>query len=356
MADEVEGRGYSQALAVQVLIGASIALVGALLARWLGMPLPWMLGPLLLTAVTRVSGVQSRTLKPLRNMGQCLIGISLGLYFTAEVADSLLFYWPLIISAIVFAVLLGFLGTWVMMRFAGLDFSTAWFSSAIGGASEMAYLAERAGLRADLVASVHSIRVMIVVVLIPFAFQWLHDMPVPPVVHPVVQWPGLLYLFIPALFTGYVFHRLAWPNAWMLGPLFAVLLITVQGIHWSDFPPALSSLGQLCIGWSLGDRFKSDFFRRAPYLLLVATVFTLCMLLLSLLLAWCFALGMGIDIEMLILALSPGGIAEMAITAKVLGLGVPLVTAVHVSRLVLVVLSAGPMQRGLLGLLERRTN
>lgn len=355
MADVEQASGRGKSLAVSVLMGAGIALVGAIVASWLRMPLPWMLGPLLLTAATRMFGVQSRTLGPIRNMGQCLIGVSLGLYFTAEVADSLLAYWPLIVTAILFAILLGFLGTWVMMRFAGLDFSTAWFSSAIGGASEMAYLAERAGLRADLVASVHSIRVLIVVVLIPFAFQWLHQMPVPPAAIYVVQWPGLGYLFLCALLAGYVFHRLAWPNAWMLGPLFAVLLLTVQGIHWSDFPPALSNLGQLCIGWSLGDRFRSDFFRRAPYLLLVATFFTLFMLLLSLGLAWCFAVGMGLDLEMLILALSPGGIAEMAITAKVLGLGVPLVTAVHVSRLVLVVLSAGPMQRRLLGQMKQRT-
>jgi hypothetical protein len=47
----------------------------------------------------------------------------------------------------------------------------------------------------------------------------------------------------------------------------------------------------------------------------------------------------------LLLGTSPGGIAEMAITAKVLQLGVPVVTAFHVTRLAAVLLLAEPMYR-----------
>jgi uncharacterized membrane protein AbrB (regulator of aidB expression) len=43
------------------------------------------------------------------------------------------------------------------------------------------------------------------------------------------------------------------------------------------------------------------------------------------------------------LGTAPGGIAEMAITAKVLQLGVPVVTAFQVCRLVAVLLMVGPL-------------
>jgi uncharacterized membrane protein AbrB (regulator of aidB expression) len=46
-----------------------------------------------------------------------------------------------------------------------------------------------------------------------------------------------------------------------------------------------------------------------------------------------------------VLATSPGGIAEMALTARVLNLGVPVVTAFHVTRMVVVVLAIGPVYR-----------
>jgi uncharacterized membrane protein AbrB (regulator of aidB expression) len=50
------------------------------------------------------------------------------------------------------------------------------------------------------------------------------------------------------------------------------------------------------------------------------------------------------------LGVAPGGIAEMSITAKVLQLGVPLVTAFHVTRVAAVLLLTEPMYRGWLRL------
>jgi uncharacterized membrane protein AbrB (regulator of aidB expression) len=45
----------------------------------------------------------------------------------------------------------------------------------------------------------------------------------------------------------------------------------------------------------------------------------------------------------LVLGTAPGGIAEMCITAKALQLGVPLVTACHVARLVALLLVTAPL-------------
>ena len=50
-----------------------------------------------------------------------------------------------------------------------------------------------------------------------------------------------------------------------------------------------------------------------------------------------------------VLSTSPGGIAEMSITAKVLQLGVPVVTAFQVCRLVAVLLLVAPMYHRLYG-------
>jgi uncharacterized protein len=47
----------------------------------------------------------------------------------------------------------------------------------------------------------------------------------------------------------------------------------------------------------------------------------------------------------MVLATSPGGIAEMTLTAKNLKLGVPVVTVFHVMRMVAMVLAIGPIYR-----------
>ncbi len=55
----------------------------------------------------------------------------------------------------------------------------------------------------------------------------------------------------------------------------------------------------------------------------------------------------GTDRTTALFASVPGGVAEMAVTAKVLELGVPLVTSFHVTRVVLLLLCTGPLFRWL---------
>jgi len=61
--------------------------------------------------------------------------------------------------------------------------------------------------------------------------------------------------------------------------------------------------------------------------------------------AWLLAWATGLNLGTLILGTSPGGIAEMAITARALQLGVPLVTAFQVCRLVAVLVLVEPLYR-----------
>ena len=109
--------------------------------------------------------------------------------------------------------------------------------------------------------------------------------------------------------------------------------------------------GQLLIGCSLGSRFSREFFRAAPRFIGAAALSTLLSILLGLLLSLLLAHLSGVPLATLVLATAPGGVAEMCITAKVLQLGVPLVTAAHVLRVVVLTLGAqfafGQFQRRL---------
>jgi membrane AbrB-like protein len=101
----------------------------------------------------------------------------------------------------------------------------------------------------------------------------------------------------------------------------------------------------LLIGVSLGVRFSADFVHTAPRWLVSVALGTVGMIVvcagMAVLLAWVT----GLHWATLILGTSPGGIAEMAITAKVLQLGVPVVTAFQVCRLVAVLVLVEPLYR-----------
>ncbi len=349
-----------------VFLRTGLTLLGALLAAqlclWLHTPIPWMLGPLVFTAVVSIAGLPTRSSGRLRNLGQWIIGAALGLYFTPQVGALVLTLWWAIVLGIVWALAMGWtFGLWLRRRHAS-DLghlgerrlrATSHFAGAIGGASEMTLLAERIGARTDLVAAAHSVRLLIVVILVPFAMQWAQShwgLQVDPSLRSVgrmTEWPGLLGLAAITLAGAWLMIRLKRTNPWFMGALMATMLLSLSGQWWSAIPAWMSNTAQLFIGVSLGVRFRREFLRTAPRWLASVAMGTLVMLAASALFGWLMAPWVGQHPATMILGTSPGGITEMAITAKVLQLGVPVVTALQVSRLVAVLLLAEPLWRWL---------
>lgn len=333
-----------------VLRGAltlAAAVGGALLARWLVLPLPWFIGPLLTLAVANMAGARLPSLPHARDGGQWVIGVALGLYFTPQVTREILRLAPWIVVNIGFVMLLGLLGAWLLRRLSGESVTTCFFASPIGGASEMATQAERYGGRVDRVAAAHSLRIMMVALIVPFALQWLGVRGADPYAPAAAAFDlvGLLLLGAIAAAGAVVLARLGVPNHWMLGPLLVTATMTAQGITFSALPTPVANAGQLLIGIALGSRFAPEFFSAAPrYLASVASV-TLAYLALSALFGWWLAGLARLAVPTAVLATTPGGIGEMAITAKVLQLGAPVVSAFHSIRMAAVVLTVGLLFR-----------
>jgi len=138
------------------------------------------------------------------------------------------------------------------------------------------------------------------------------------------------------------------PNAWLLGVLTVALALTAFRLALSALPKFVSNAAQLIIGLGLGAQFTPAFMQTAPRWVACVAAGALLMIAACAGFAWILAQFSGLHPATLTLATSPGGIAEMmCITAKVLQLGVPIVTAFHVSRLAAVLLLAEPIFRRL---------
>ena len=332
-----------------------LALAAALACVWLRTPLPWMIGPLLVTSIASVAGAPTRSWPPLRNAAQWVIGAALGLYFTPQVTALVASLWWAILLAIAWALALGWgFGRWLHHRNAAriggtpqVQWATTYFAGAIGGASEMTLLAERENARSDLVAAAHTMRLVIVTLVIPFAFQYsgLHGLDPSPPGARHVDAIGLALIAAATGAAGWLLARTGRANPWFMGALLASMGITMTGLELSAMPPALTNAAQLLIGVSLGVRFQREFLQAAPRWLADVAVGTLGMVLLCAGFAWLLAWGTRLHPATLVLGTSPGGIAEMAITAKVLQLGVPVVTAFQVCRLVAVLILVEPLYR-----------
>lgn len=329
----------------QIVLGFLVALVGALVAVSVDAPIPWMLGSLILTAIFKVNGANIHCHAAFRKIGQWIIGIALGLYFGPETIAIIRDLLPYVLAGCVFALAIGLVGSAILYQWGRVDYTTAFFSSTVGGASEMVVLAHRYGSsKMQLVASAHSLRVLIIVVSIPFIYQILgvkgdvesH------VAMTFFSWSGLLKL---AAISGVVclaLDRINMPNAMMLGALFVTILLTANGIVFTHLRPEIQNLGQLLIGWSLGSNYRPGFLRQAPRFFAAVGLMTTVYLILAFVFCVAVAHLSGIDFPTAVLAMSPGGIAEMAITAKVLMLGAPIVTSFQVCRLIFILLTVGP--------------
>ncbi len=322
------------------------AAAGAAFA-WLRLPLPWMIGPLAAMALCNFAGAGLRAVRGGREAGQVVIGTALGLYFTSAVALEVASYWQLLMLAGVFAILLGALGGWVLSRAAGIDRTTAFFSSVAGGAAEMTILGERYGARPDRVALAQSVRILAVVIVVPFALTYsgAHgtDLHLPASLP--VAWTKLALLLGVATLAGVALNALGMPNAFMFGPLALVIALTASEVHFSSLPATLSNAAQVVLGCALGSRFQRRSLESTPRFIVAVLVSVAVAMVVAAAFAALLAWGSGLPVASLILATAPGGIAEMCITAKVLELGVPLVTAAHVTRVVVLITTTGPTYR-----------
>jgi len=321
------------------LIGA----LGGWLATLANWPLPWMVGSLLAVIGVRCSGWLVGEIPRGRQTGQWIVASAIGLHFTSEVMQQVLAHFGVILAGAVGTLLLGLIGIAILLR-AGCNRATAFFASMPGGASEMVVLANRHQAEPARVAAAHSLRLLLVVLIVPALFTWgLPSMDAPPPAP--VSWAWLALLLPAGGLLALLWRRLGQPNPWMLGPLTACAVASVVFDLHIGLPGWAGALGQWLIGCSLACHFDRPFFRSAPTFLLRILLFTLLAMLVAAALGGALGWMTTLDKVSLMLGMMPGGITELCLTAEALQLSVALVTAVQVLRLFLVMFLAEPVFR-----------
>ena len=308
-----------------------------------------MIGPLVAIAAASASGFSLRLPPASRQVGQIVIGTAIGLHFQPMVARYVAQFSLYIWGAAFASIALGGILSLLFARTGSISRTTAFFASMPGGVAEMAVLAERYGGEPGLVALAQSIRVMFIVIVVPFALLCLHvngtdvDTEVLLPLRPL----RLVAMLAVAVSVAFVLWKLRIVNAWLLGPLAVGILVAVNEWPVSQVPQLFINASQVLIGAALGLRFRRELILGLQRFLPAAMLNTAILVLGSAALAVVIAAWTGLETSNLVLALAPGGVAEMSITAKVLHLGVPLVTAFHVTRMIVVILLSGPIFRGL---------
>lgn len=322
-----------------------VGLAGGYLASLVGWPLPWMVGSLLAIILVRcLTPWQLAEIPGGRKCGQWIVGIGIGLHFTPVVIEQVLAHFGLIFFAALITSISSVVGVWLMLR-TGEDRATAFFSSMPGGSGEMVNLGSRNGAILSSVAAGQSLRVLMVVLCVPAIFKYLMGEGTPIVHAGSVNWLWLAVLFPLGAAVAWLWQRLKQPNPWLFGPLLVSAAISVSFDLHIGLPDGSSQTGQWLIGSGLGCHFNRQFFRRAPSFIARTLLGTALTMFIAALAAFALSTATHLDLRSLTLGMMPGGIAEMSLTAEVLQLSVPLVTAMQVMRLLFVLFLAEPIFR-----------
>ncbi|MEY4429354.1 MAG: hypothetical protein RLZZ182_2043, partial [Pseudomonadota bacterium] len=222
----------------RVLAGWLVCALAAWAWARFGGPLPFLLAPMLTLALSRAFEGPLAEWRHGRAMGQCVLGVGLGLRFTDEVVSGLVDRWPWILLLAVLALLPAVMGYAVYRRWGRLSPVSACLCALPGGASEMALLAERHGASSAAVALTQGLRVALVVSVVPWGLMTLGALPTLTVelvpVGPRAAWPWalwgltLLWALAVAVPTA-ALHRRQWSNVWMMAPLCLTAVVSVVG-------------------------------------------------------------------------------------------------------------------------------
>lgn len=334
-----------------------LALGGAagFLFQWIGTPLPFMLGSLIMAAAgamtfgDRFPQGYSYPL-PFRQLFVGVIGVMIG----AQVSPDLLTLAPKLlvsIPAILLFVVLAHSANYLIFRKVGkLDRATSYYSGSPGGLLESIAFGEDAGADIRVLTILQFLRIIVVVAVLPFAISIYEG-------EPVGSAAGLTTSADPAIWLDVVLVMLfsvagVWlggkvklPASQLAGPLFLVGVATATGIVDLNIPGWLVASAQVVVGISLGLRFVGITRRMMISGLGLSLLSGASMLGIGAILSLIVARLTDFSLETLIISFAPGGVTEMSLIALSLAANPTFVTLHHLVRIVATVVELAVVRK-----------
>ncbi|MCE9663739.1 AbrB family transcriptional regulator [Halomonas sp. M5N1S17] len=322
------GRGAGRSLANSLGIGA----LGGLLFQLTGLPLAWMLGPLVANLLVSARGVDVRIPEGLREAFLGVLGLVLGSQVTPQLAERVL-DWPLSAALLLVGVAVSTAAAAAWYRRCGFDPVSAWYASAPGAMTAMILMGEKCGGDPQRIAIAQSLRIILVVLWLPPLF-WLWEGGAAAQVEEAAVVSAHLWMLLMLPLLIMLGNRLRLPSASLLAPLLFAAVLSGFDVASLQLPDWGLNVMLWVLGSAIGSRFQGLSRARLGRYLLEAGVATLLALAVLALFAEAIHRLIGVPRDVALLALAPGGIGEMAILAVALDIDPVFVAFHHLLRMV----------------------
>jgi len=324
---------------LQLALCYGVASIAGYFFDLLGLPLPWMIGPLIATALIGLVVKPVDIPKKTRPVGQVTVSAHVGLYFNAAALTAIIDHGLVILGVALATAAIGFLMSGLLRRMTGTDPVTAFLASMPGGPVEMGNMALQYGGDPGPVVFAQTLRISAIVIFVPAALYYLlhetrGDLADAEV---AMDFAGMALLVAGAVGSSMLFRACRISNPFFLGPLAFSCIGTVLELPLAPLPHEAVSAAQVLLGTWLGSTFRRELFLNAGRLVVATTITSMLLVVLCTAFAASLALVTDFPWEILVLGAAPGSVTEMSLTARFLHEDVALITAFHLVRIFLII-------------------
>jgi membrane AbrB-like protein len=320
----------------------TLALLGAGLFQILGLPLPFLFGPMTACLLVALAGVQLKGMGTVSTAARTIMGVAIGASITPEIVGRV----PQLLGSValvpVYVALIGVVGVPFFRRL-GYDPATAWYAAMPGGLQDMVAFGKEAGGDPRALALIHATRMLIIVTVAPIILTLLYGASLTGALGEPARNlpPAELALMVAAAVIGWkVGERVGLFGASILGPMIVTAVLSLGGFIHSR-PPFEAIVGaQVFIGLGIGVQYVGVTLRELRSFILSGMAFVAILALLAAVFTEIVTLsGLAKPVEGF-LAFAPGGQAEMTVLALAAGADLGFVILHHLTRVVMVIMGA----------------
>lgn len=323
----------------------ALSLIGGYLFSLLHIPIPWMLGPIVVVMLTQF--VYKGPLKwsgKMRDLGVVMVGTVIGVQFNISLfgmMGSILFY-MIVLNIILIGGAIGI--AYLTGKWAKIPLRAAVLAAIPGGLGQIIVFAEEEKVKEiGIISYFQVIRLLLVVVFVPFIVAG-QVMSKPPSDAKLTI--SLVLLIALAWGCSHLMKRIQLPVAFFITPI--ILLIALQlttPIAMPPVPGIVMVVAQLLIGAHIGLMLKPDMVK-LPMRVLLGGIFS-ALALIALTFGSSFLMSFALDTTFAtsFLSTAPGGLDQMVLLADAVKADVSLISMFQTFRLLFIFIIIMPLMK-----------
>lgn len=356
------------------LVALGAALVGGILFKLLHIPIPWLLGPMIVTLiVSNTAKVKLVWPGKLRQAAMITVGYTIGLSLTGTALREMSLQLPSMLLMTALLLLFCAFIALVISRLSHTDYKSALLGSVPGGLSQVLLLAEETkGTNITLVTVTQVIRLMVIVICIPllahsplisrydagsFATTTASVLGSTTPSSSVLWsslFPNIVLFAAVGVVCAMVGDKIKFPTAYLLGPAIGTAALQFAGIHGPELPSLFVNAAQLMIGVYVGLLLKPQQLERKLRTLLLAVASGVLMLLGALGLSVLLSKLQSVSEATAMLSLAPGGMDQMGIIAHAIHADLSMVAGYQLFRMFFIFFAVPPLIRLVFKMIDKR--